>query len=211
MNTVAHIVIASAILARREQPRRNWVVILAALVPDFSMFVFFAWSRIMGWSGPETWDVKYWTEPWQTFGAISNSFVLAAAILTVALWRKWQLLAIACGAILLHLALDFPLHADDAHRHFWPVTDWRFFSPVSYWDPRANGLLGAVLETGFVTAACIALLIRFKKIWWRALIASIAVAQVLLLAGAVMFADRIADGSAATETPHLQDHQNLQL
>ena len=63
-------------------------------------------------------------------------------------------------AALLHIALDFPLHADDAHRHFWPVSDWRFFSPVSYWDPAHNGLVGGGIET-------LSLLFATGMLWWR--------------------------------------------
>jgi len=35
----------------------------------------------------------------------------------------------------LHALFDFPLHHDDGHRHFWPFSEFRFDSPVSYWDP----------------------------------------------------------------------------
>ena len=77
MNTVAHLIVASAVLSRHEAPRRNLVICLSALLPDLSIYIFFAWSRLQGWSGSETWDVRYWTEPWQTYGAVSNSFILA--------------------------------------------------------------------------------------------------------------------------------------
>jgi hypothetical protein len=209
MNTVAHIIVASAVFARREAHKRNWVVLLAALIPDFSMFIFFAWSRLMGWSGAETWNVRYWTEPWQTVGAASNSFVLAGGVLAIAIWRKWTLVAIACGAVLVHLALDLPLHADDAHRHFWPLTDWRFFSPISYWDPRSNGLIGAGIETGIVVIACAALWSRFRASWARGLVAFIALAQVLLFTAFVAFSDRIGEG-AGIERPHSHEHPSSQ-
>ena len=42
MNTIAHMVIASAALARPNTPKRNWAVLAGALAPDASMFVFFA-------------------------------------------------------------------------------------------------------------------------------------------------------------------------
>lgn len=135
----------------------------------------------MGWSGSETWNVRYWTEPWQTLGAISNSFVLAGLLLTLAIWRKWTLVTAFAIAILLHLALDFPLHADDAHRHFWPVTDWRFFSQVSYWDPDANGLIGASIETIFCFATSAILWMRFSRLWVRTMLMVILAAQIVLL------------------------------
>ena len=141
------------------------------------MFMFFAWSRMQGWSGPETWNVHYWTEPWQTFGAISNSFVIWALILALAFWRRTPLLLVAATAALIHIAFDFPLHGDDAHRHFWPITDWRFFSPVSYWDPEANGLLGGMIETVATFAALIVLWVRFKRRSWRIVFSALAFLQ----------------------------------
>ena len=163
MNTVAHMVIAAAALSRPQSPKRNWAVVAGAVLPDISMFVFFAWSRVQGWSGDETWNVQYWTEPWQTLGAVSNSFVLLGILLLLALRRNWVLVSTACAAALIHLALDFPLHADDAHRHFWPVSNWRFFSPVSYWDPDYNGWLGGVIESVFTLGALTVLWVRFTS------------------------------------------------
>lgn len=177
MNTIAHIVVASAVLAKPAEPRHNWAIVAGAIVPDASMFVFFAWSRIQGWSGDETWNVHYWTEPWQTLGAVSNSFVLFGLLLALALSRSWSLTTVACIAALLHIGLDFPLHADDAHRHFWPVTDWRFFSPVSYWDPEFNGLWGSAIETFIALAALAMLWQRFPRTAWRVLFAGLAALQ----------------------------------
>ncbi|MEL7284115.1 MAG: cobalamin biosynthesis protein CobQ [Pseudomonadota bacterium] len=188
MNTVAHMVIAAAALSRPQSPKRNWAVLLGAFVPDASMFVFFAWSRIQGWSGEETWSVQYWNEPWQTLGAVSNSFVLFGVLLLLALHRKWVLVSAACAAALIHLALDFPLHADDAHRHFWPVSNWRFFSPVSYWDPDYNGWLGGVIESVFTLGALIVLWVRFTSTRWRAVFLGLASVQVLMLAAQIMWA-----------------------
>ncbi|NQY40737.1 MAG: cobalamin biosynthesis protein CobQ [Henriciella sp.] len=179
MNTVAHMVIASAALASPNAPKRNWAVLIGALIPDASMFVFFAWSRLQGWSGDETWNVQYWIEPWQTLGAVSNSLALFGALLILALWRKWSLWSVLASAALLHIALDFPLHADDAHRHFWPISDWRFFSPVSYWDPAHNGLIGGAIETVSMLFAAGVLWWRFTNARWRLLFASLASLQLL--------------------------------
>lgn len=179
MNTIAHMVVASAALARPERPKRNWAVLLGAFLPDASMFVFFAWSRIQGWSGNETWNVQYWNEPWQMLGGISNSFVFCGLLFAIAVWRKWSILTVIAAAALLHVALDFPLHANDAHRHFWPLTDWRYFSPVSYWDPEANGLIGGAIETLAALGTTVILWRRFPKLRWRALFASLALLQCL--------------------------------
>lgn len=39
----------------------------------------------------------------------------------------------------VHCLIDLPVHHDDAHRHFFPFSEYRFFSPVSYWDPQHFG------------------------------------------------------------------------
>lgn len=178
--------IASAVLARTDAPKRNGLVLAGAFIPDASMFVFFAWSRLQGWSGSETWSVQYWNEPWQALGAVSNSFVIFGLAFGFAIWRRAPILAVFCGAALLHIALDFPLHADDAHRHFWPISDWRFQSPVSYWDPDQNGLLGGAIETGCALIALTVLALRFKRTSWRALFIGLALVQIAALTAQVI-------------------------
>lgn len=188
MNTIAHVVIACAALSRPQKPQRNLAVVAGALLPDVSMFVFFAWSRFQGWGGDETWNVRYWTEPWQTLGAISNSFVLFGGVLAICLWRKWPLFAVASAAALVHIAFDFPLHADDAHRHFWPLSDWRFNSPVSYWDPAQNGAMGGAIETLAVLAASVFLWRRFSAFRPRLIIAVLMALQLAAFAALLSWA-----------------------
>jgi len=85
------------------------------------------------------------------------------------------------GAGLLHLALDFPLHNDDARAHFWPATDWRFISPVSYWDLRHFGGIIGPIEMAMSLLCLGGLWRRFKALLPRALIAGAAVFQVALI------------------------------
>jgi len=63
-----------------------------------------------------------------------------------------------------------PLHVDDAHAHFWPFSDWRFVSPVSYWNPGYYGHIWAPIEGALALAlALIAVLwLRFQPRWVRA-------------------------------------------
>lgn len=51
-----------------------------------------------------------------------------------------------------HLACDLPLHAGAPHRHFWPLSDWRFASPVSSWHPNHVGQLIQALELALAVA-----------------------------------------------------------
>ena len=57
----------------------------------------------------------------------------------------------------LHAVCDLLLHHDDAHLHFFLLSDWRFRSPVSYWDPNHFGEIVASLEGLVVMVGCIIL------------------------------------------------------
>lgn len=163
---------AAALLSRRGAPTRNILVVVGALLPDFCIFVFYIWAKfIAGLENSVIWGEAYWTEPWLTYGAISNSVPLALVLLAVGIFWKKTLLSVFALALLVHAGLDFPLHADDAHRHFWPLTDWRFISPVSYWDPDHHRTLGSVLEFSVLTASAIVLWRRFNARWVRAICA----------------------------------------
>jgi len=39
------------------------------------------------------------------------------------------------ASMFLHCLADFPLHTEDAHRHFWPFSDFRLDIGISYWNP----------------------------------------------------------------------------
>ena len=146
MNTQTHLLLAAAVLGRRVGPRAQTAILAGALAPDLSIFALAGFAVLTGMSGEAVWEGAYWSEPWQTLSAISNSFPLWGAALALSLSLRRRLPALFCAAALLHLAFDLPLHADDAHRHFWPLTDWRFHSPVSYWDPAHFGRIASVAE-----------------------------------------------------------------
>ena len=66
-------------------------------------------------------------------------------------------------AALTHLAADLPVHVDDAHRHLWPLSDWKFISPVSYWDPGHHGTAFSIFEALLGVVLCVILLRRFES------------------------------------------------
>ena len=187
MNTVTHIIVSSAALSREQAPRRNWAVIAGALIPDFSIYVMSAWAIATGQMNEQLWQVTYWQEPWQILGAITNSVPLALLLLAIGLWRNSAVLSVLAGAMLIHAGLDFPLHADDAHRHFWPVTDWRFHSPVSYWDPDYHGFWGGLLDCAVLFAGIAVLWLRFSALWVRILLGAFAVMGVFYASMLIWF------------------------
>jgi len=183
MNTATHILTASAILTRRNRPYRNAAIVFGALLPDLSIFALFAWAKWNGFSQAQIWRELYWQEPWQTLGAISNSFPIWLIVLGIGLLLRSKITIAVAAAALIHLCLDFPVHADDAHKHFWPVTDWRFHSPLSYWDTDHHSGYVIVAEFLLCLVGLAVLWLRFSG--W--LVRSALVAAMLSLVAVPVF------------------------
>ena len=189
MNTAAHVVVNLAVLGAGDRGRYAREVAAGALRCDLPMFIFFAWERwVEGASQSAIWGQLYFQEGWQRFFDAFNSIPLAGLGLLVALAARRTGAAFFFASVILHTLLDLPLHADDGHRHFWPLLDWRFESPVSYWDAQHYGAWGALLETVAVSASCALLWRRVERRWLRGALALLATLQVvgwLLLYGDV--------------------------
>ena len=158
MNTPAHLVFGAAAFGRPDIPKTTIAALAGAFAPDVSLYVMTAVSIwILGISPDTVFRDLYYSNAWQQVFAIDNSFVLWGVALGAALWVRSAPLVAFTGAALLHLAFDFPLHTHDARMHFWPLTDWKFESPVSYWDGRAHARIveGTVLAIVVVLAVLI--------------------------------------------------------
>jgi hypothetical protein len=185
MNTPAHALAALALLARGEDRRHAWPIFLGATLPDLPIFGFFVWQHfVLATPGPQIWDTEYFRAGWQDLFDVFNSVPIALAVLLLATALHRRAAALMAAAMLLHFGLDLPLHHDDGHRHFFPFSDWRFASSVSYWDPRHHGAWGAALEVGVVLAASAALWRRGVPAWGGALLA---ITCALSLVGYVAF------------------------
>lgn len=177
MQTQTHVLVAALFLTRPAARRENTAVFCGALAPDASIFILFAWARgIAGIPEHTLWGETYWSEPWQTLSALSNSVPLYALLLVLGLLSGRRMLLLFGTAALIHLALDLPLHALDAHRHFWPLSDWRFISPVSYWDPAYHGRWMMLGEAMLGITASILLWRRFNTRVPRTVLALLATA-----------------------------------
>ena len=156
MNTPAHAVLNLLVLARGGPPQAQLVVTAGALLPDTPMFIFyFAQRLILRTPEDVIWSQSYYQTSWQNFFDFFNSAPLIGLGLVVALVTKMRLWVLFFCSMGLHILADFPLHHDDAHRHFFPFSDWRFESPLSYWDPRYHGVLITSLEALLVAVGCV--------------------------------------------------------
>ncbi|WP_136660248.1 hypothetical protein [Nitratireductor sp. XY-223] len=175
MNTQTHVLLAAAILAKPGEPARNTAVIAGALVPDLAIYTLFVWSKFAGVPERTVWSELYFQPPWSDAVTVGNSAPLYVLVLLIGLvasrWlRPAALLTFFALAALIHLATDLPVHVNDAHAHFWPFSDWRFRSPVSYWNPSHNGNLFALVEIGIGILLSFILWRRFHALWVRALL-----------------------------------------
>jgi len=167
MNTPAHLLVGLAICGRRAAPGTSRMAVLGSLLPDLSLYIL-AGAALIVFQIPSqrVFGELYFSDAWQAVFAVDNSFVLwGLAFLAALASRNSPALALT-GAGLLHLVVDFGLHNDDARRHFWPLSDWVFESPVSYWDSDHHAGLVAPLTL-------LAVLISATLVWrrwpgWRA-------------------------------------------
>ncbi len=178
MNTITHGLLAAAILTRRRSPRRNMAAVLGALIPDLYIFGIWIWAKLSGIAEADLWRRIYFMEPAQAMGAVFNSAPLYALLLAIGFMLGPLWLWVFAAAALLHLALDFPVHVSDAHAHFWPFTDWRFESPVSYWDRSLHADWVNVIEIALVVTCAVILIRRFPALWVRILVILSALAWV---------------------------------
>ncbi|WP_421747688.1 cobalamin biosynthesis protein CobQ [Cognatishimia sp.] len=159
MNTPAHLLLGWAVFGRRKSKTIVAAALIGALLPDLSLYLLAGTSLfVLGITPEVVFGELYFSELWQTIFAIDNSFIIWSGLLALAMWSQRSWAIALCGAALLHLALDFPLHHDDGRAHFWPISDWIFASPVSYWDNRHFGSIVGPIELGLAVGCSVAIL-----------------------------------------------------
>lgn len=106
--------------------------------------------------------------------AVDNSLVVWGLVLAAGLWLRRAAPTALGAAAVLHLALDLALHNDDARRHLWPLSDWVFVSPVSYWDRDHFGAVVGPIELVLTVGLCAWLWRRHRAPAARAAVAALA-------------------------------------
>ena len=188
MNTPAHLLIGAAAFARPPQGRILLAALLGAVLPDLSLYLMVGVSLfVLGIPEQVVFGQLYYSRTWQTVFAIDNSFILWGIALLLAVWRGWHVIAVGAAAGLLHLATDFVLHAGDGRPQFWPLSDWVFHSPVSYWDSDHHALWVAPVSAAVCLAAYVVLWQRGLSVWGRALFGVMLAAEIWVARQWLMF------------------------
>jgi len=171
MNTPSHIILNLAILRRPDQVVYTWPILLGAIAPDAAIFVFYGWAKWVQ-KLPESviWREAYYSQPWQDIFAIGNSIPLGLVGIAISAYFKQTAWGIFFASMVLHHLCDLPLHHDDAHRHFFPFSNMRFTSPLSYWDRNHYGTWGALIELCMVLVSSAVLLSNLTSIWGKGIL-----------------------------------------
>ena len=161
MDTGAHIICNLVVQSRSSESRVFAAVLIGAILPDLPIMLFYAWeSLVMNSAESEIWSELYFKPGWQNFFDTFNSLPLIVVLLALGVYFKKQLISVLALSMALHVLLDLPFHHDDAHRHFFPFSDWRFFSPVSYWDPKFHGDVMHIVQIAIVIIGLVVLWLR---------------------------------------------------
>ena len=161
MNTPSHIAVNFLLLAKKGKPQWSLPIVMGSLMPDIPIYLFYFYQKIIaGMSERTIWVELYFRPSWQNFFDPFHSFpvLLLAATLSYKFGRTGFTFFFL--SMSLHSLCDLPLHNDDAHRHFFPISDYRFLSPLSYWDSRHYGGLVSIIESLFVL--CFSAIIWFR-------------------------------------------------
>jgi hypothetical protein len=178
-----------ALLFGRKIPKLAWAGVAGGLIPDVPMIAIVGYLRATGHEFQEIFGKLYWEHWWQVANAIGHNFLLWFIVCTLGFWMtKSQVptqvergkLAFALSAsAIVHSFVDLLCHRNDGHMHFWPLTEWRFVSPISYWDNAHYGTQFGLFEATLGLAMALILYRTFKH--W-AVRTALAIAAILYAA-----------------------------
>ena len=130
-------------------------IVAGALLPDVPIVILYLYERLRGTPEETIWAVCYQRPHWRAIIHGAHSIPLAAITAGAAALAGAPGVAAFFASVLLHALGDFPVHAIDAHRHFLPFSQYRFQSPLSYWDPRFHGRRVALVEALLVLVSSV--------------------------------------------------------
>ncbi len=141
---------------KKQTKKRTLAFVLGALFPDTPTYLFFiVLGLLLGYSGEVMWDDMYFNSSWSIPITLTHSFWLWPLLILVGTYLKLNFLKWFSISALMHAVIDFLVHTDDAYRHFWPFSDWKFYSPFSYYRSSEYGnwvmAFDSVLVLGLLT------------------------------------------------------------
>jgi len=178
MNTPAHLIFGMTAFGKAGRPAVTTAAFAGSLAPDLSLYLMAGWHlQVLGTSPEVVFGQLYFSDAWQSIFRIDNSILLWGLALVLGIMARSPIVIAFCAAGLMHLGLDFAFHHDDGRAHFWPITNWIFESPVSYWDPAHYGNIVGPIEVALALLCCGILWRRHIGRWMRGLIVLLALIE----------------------------------
>ena len=147
MKTPSHAIINLAILGRTQHSELNLLIVTGGILPDIPIFLFYFWAKYIARLPEATiWSKAYYEPFVQNIVALFHSIPLAGIGWLIAYYLGLPSVQILFISMILHSLGDLPVHNDDAHRHFFPFSNYRFISPISYWDRKHYGSIVSLVE-----------------------------------------------------------------
>ena len=164
MTTHSHAILNIALLSKRDKPFLHRYAFIGAVLPDLPLFIFFIIESIIRKTPEaELWGSLYFTEAWQNFFDIFNSVPLILILLGIGYYLlNSEKITVFAWSLLIHCAFDLLTHNDDGHHHLYPLSDFAFESPISYWDRDHYAGIVAPIERVVFLIASIYLFPRLK-------------------------------------------------
>jgi len=172
MRTFSHAIITAAIGSQKKaKPGSLVAFVIGSVLPDLPLGVLIV---LAVFNSPNMdaamvyMDKRYYDSAlWIALHNIPHSFVVMG-VLSLSVyavrqkgWGRW-LLWYAAGAS-LHIAFDILTHVMDGPLFLYPFSNFRFQSPVSYWDPNYYGRVFTVFEYSVDAVLLVVLGVRVFK------------------------------------------------
>ena len=152
--------------------RRSWVgwFVLGAIVPDLPYVVMFAAASLRTGPGVLA-DLALWDALWRNpvVSALHSFVPWGVVLLGAVVLRQTRGPAlgrpIGCFIALVlgwgsHVVLDMLTHRSDGYPIFWPLSAYRFPTPISYWEPTFHGVAFSLICDGAIAALLLRLAAR---------------------------------------------------
>jgi hypothetical protein len=176
MNTQSHAIINLFLLRKIFGERKHNIpyfhrlVIFGSILPDLPMFLFFFYYTFLGVAQETIWGELFFRQDWQALFNMFNSLPLFLVVVLTAIIIKNKSVFVFGIAAIMHFVGDMFLHQEDGHAHFFPLSEYKFHSPVSYWNPEYFGGIFSIFETLLILALSVPLWKGLKNKWARTLI-----------------------------------------
>lgn len=187
MNSNVHILWGGALFGKKGNPRISWSAVAGAIAPDLVMYILIAMALISGQTFTQIFSVSYFTPAWHIPINLTNSIWLYGPVLLWGFWKRQPATIAFSASAFLHLITDFFLHREDGHAYFYPLSDYIFISPLSYWEQAyfALEVSAVILVLSFVLFALV--MVKHKNLWARLGYGVLLALEVVFFASFVIF------------------------